>query len=240
MDYQKYTSELSGLRAQTRMKLRGDVIEGVFFDLDGTLVDSAPDLVAAMQRLREELALTPVDAALIGPVVSKGGRAMLRRGFPDADEARIEILLPRFLDLYSQAIATHTKTYPGVDRMLDTLDARGIKWGIVTNKAGWLARSLAAELQLDRRHAAFVSGDCLPQRKPEPEPILHACKLAGVSAARSVYVGDDARDIEAGRRAGTMTVAVEWGYLNDEDPRDWGADIVIAKPDDLLPALGLA
>lgn len=221
------------------MILRGADIEGVFFDLDGTLVDSAPDLVAAMQRLRSELDLSPADPEHIRPVVSKGGRAMLRRGFPDADEARIETLLPRFLELYSQAIATHTRTYPGIDAMLDRLDSRGIKWGIVTNKAGWLARSLAAELQLDRRHAALVSGDCLPQKKPEPEPVLYACELAGVAPQRSVYVGDDARDIEAGRRAGTMTVAVEWGYLAGENPHAWLADIVIASPSELLPALGL-
>lgn len=221
------------------MILRGADIEAIFFDLDGTLVDSAPDLMAAMQRLRAELSLPPIDAAHVGAVVSKGGRAMLRRAFPDADEPRIDALLPRFLDLYSQAIATHTRTYPGVDAMIDELEHREIKWGIVTNKPGWLARSLAAELKLDHRHAALVSGDCLPQRKPEPEPIWYACKLAGVSANRCVYVGDDARDIEAGRRAGTMTVAVGWGYLAGEDHRDWSADLAVDSPSDLLPALGL-
>jgi 2-phosphoglycolate phosphatase len=221
------------------MILRGNDIEAIFFDLDGTLVDSAPDLMAAMQRLRAELSLPPIDPAHVGAMVSKGGRAMLRRAFPDADDARIDNLLPRFLDLYSQAIATHTKTYPGIDAMIETLEARGIKWGIVTNKPGWLARSLAAELKLDRRHAALVSGDCLPQKKPEPEPIWYACKLADVSPQRSVYVGDDARDIEAGRRAGTMTVAVGWGYLAGEDHREWSADLAIERPSDLLPALGL-
>jgi phosphoglycolate phosphatase len=221
------------------MILRGNDIEAIFFDLDGTLVDSAPDLMAAMQRLRAELSLPPIDSAHVGAMVSKGGRAMLRRAFPDADNARIDSLLPRFLDLYSQAIATHTKTYPGIDAMIDTLETRGIKWGIVTNKPGWLARSLAAELKLDRRHAALVSGDCLPQKKPEPEPIWYACKLADVSPQRSVYVGDDARDIEAGRRAGTMTVAVGWGYLAGEDHREWSADLAIERPGDLLPALGL-
>ena len=221
------------------MILRGDDIEAIFFDLDGTLVDSAPDLMAAMQRLRAEMSLPPIDPAYVGVMVSKGGRAMLRRAFPDADDARIDSMLPRFLELYSQAIATHTKTYPGIDAMIDTLEARRIKWGIVTNKPGWLARSLAAELKLDHRHAALVSGDCLPQKKPEPEPIWYACKLASVSPQKTVYVGDDARDIEAGRRAGTMTVAVGWGYLAGEDHRDWSADLSIESPDELLPALGL-
>jgi N-acetyl-D-muramate 6-phosphate phosphatase len=221
------------------MILRGADIEAIFFDLDGTLVDSAPDLVAAMQRLRAEMSLPAVDAAHVGAVVSKGGRAMLRRAFAGADEEQIETLLPRFLELYSQAIATHTRTYPGIDALIDELERRRIKWGIVTNKPGWLARSLSAELKLDTRHAALVSGDCLPQKKPEPEPILYACELAGVSPSRSVYVGDDTRDIEAGRRAGTMTVAVTWGYLAGEDPHAWQADLVIAAPSELLPALGM-
>jgi 2-phosphoglycolate phosphatase len=221
------------------MILRGADIEAIFFDLDGTLVDSAPDLVAAMQRLRSEMSLPAADASQVSAVVSKGGRAMLRRAFVDADEKQIDTLLPRFLELYSQAIATHTRTYPGIDALIDELERRGIKWGIVTNKPGWLARSLSAELKLDTRHAALVSGDCLPQKKPEPEPILYACKLAGVAPSRSVYVGDDARDIEAGRRAGTMTVAVSWGYLAGEDPHAWQADLVIATPAELLPALGM-
>ena len=221
------------------MKLRGDEIQAVLFDLDGTLVDSAPDLIVAMQRLQDEERESSTDAAGIGTVVSKGGRAMLRRAFPGADEARVELLLPRFLDLYFQAIATHTRLYPGMDRVLATLEERGVRWGIVTNKPGWLARALVTELKLDARSAALVCGDCLPQRKPDPEPILHACVLAGVAAARSVYVGDDARDVEAGNRAGTMTVAAAWGYLGDEDPHDWQADSVVATPPDLLAALGL-
>jgi phosphoglycolate phosphatase len=221
------------------MKLRGNEIQGVLFDLDGTLVDSAPDLIVAMQRLQAEMRVSSTHAASIAAVVSKGGRAMLRRGFPDADEAHIELLLPRFLDLYFEAIATHTRTYPGVDDVLATLEKRGLPWGVVTNKPGWLARALLAELKLDARCAALVCGDCLAKRKPDPEPILHACALAGVDAAHSVYVGDDARDIEAGRRAGTMTIAAAWGYVGDEDPRDWQADCVVATPQDLLAALGL-
>jgi N-acetyl-D-muramate 6-phosphate phosphatase len=221
------------------MKLRGSQIQAVLFDLDGTLVDSAPDLIVAMQRLQVEQGEASVDASKIGDVVSKGGRAMLRRGFPDADEARIETLLPRFLDLYFGAIATHTRTYPGVDEVLAALQARDVRWGVVTNKPGWLARALLSALALDAHCAALVCGDCLAQKKPDPEPILHACALAGVEAVRSVYVGDDMRDIEAGRRAGTMTVAAGWGYLNGEDPQGWQADAVVVAPRDLLSVLGL-
>lgn len=221
------------------MTLPGTSIEGVFFDLDGTLVDSAPDLIVAMSRLRAELGEPETDVSAIGQVVSKGGRAMLRRGFPGADEARIDELLPRFLDLYAQAIATHTRTYPGIEPLLDTLEARGIRWGVVTNKPGRLARALLAAIELDRRCAALVSGDCLPLRKPDPAPLLHACELAGVAAGCSVYVGDDARDIEAGRRAGMRTIAAGWGYLDGDDVSAWGADWVAATPQDLPAVLGL-
>lgn len=214
-------------------------LQAVFFDLDGTLVDSAPDLVVAMQRLRAELGEAPVDVSAIGHVVSKGGRAMLRRGLPQADEARIEQLLPRFLELYADAIATHTRTYPGIDDVLATLEARAIRWGVVTNKPGWLARSLLAAIGLDARCAALVSGDCLPLRKPDPAPLLHACALAGVAAAASVYVGDDIRDIETGRRAGMRTIAAAWGYLDGEDASTWGADVVALRPHELLDAFGL-
>jgi 2-phosphoglycolate phosphatase len=214
-------------------------LQAVFFDLDGTLVDSAPDLIVAMQRLRAELGETPVDVTAIGEVVSKGGRAMLRRGFPDADEARIDVLLPRFLDLYAEAIAIHTRLYSGMDEVLVALERSGIRWGVVTNKPGRLARALLAAIDLERRCAAMVSGDCLPLRKPDPAPLLHACVLAGVSADRSVYVGDDMRDIEAGKRAGMKTIAAGWGYLNGEDPLAWQADSVAMLPGELPGLLSL-
>ncbi len=222
------------------MKLAGADIHAVFFDLDGTLVDSAPDMIAAMRRLRDERGEPEIELAAVGAVVSKGGRAMLRKGFPGADEATVDVLLPRFLDLYSEAIATHTRTFPGIDALLDTLEARGVAWGIVTNKPGWLARALVKELTLAHRCAALVSGDCLPQRKPDPAPLLHACALAHVDAIHSIYVGDDARDIEAGQRAGMRTIAASWGYLDGEDPQDWGADRVIVTPGELLGVMGLA
>ena len=215
-------------------------VDAVFFDLDGTLIDSAPDLIVAMQRLRDELGEPATDLAGVGLVVSKGGRAMLRAGFPGIDDARVETLLPRFLDLYAGAIAVRTRPYPGIEELLRGLESRAIRWGIVTNKPGRLARVVVAELGWDARSAALVSGDCLAQRKPDPEPLWHAAMLSGVAANRSVYVGDDARDIEAGRRAGMQTIAVAWGYLDGEDPHEWGADHVIAEPRELLSVLHLA
>lgn len=213
--------------------------EAVFFDLDGTLVDSAPDMVEAMRRLRVEQGESADGAESIGRVVSKGGRAMIRRGFPAADEARVEALLPRFLDLYAQAIATHAALFPGMDEVLAALETRGVPWGIVTNKPGNLARALMAELALHHRCAALVTGDCLPLKKPDPAPILRACEIAGVTVAHCIYVGDDLRDIEAGRAAGMRTIAAGWGYLDGENPHAWGADCVIESPAGLLAALGL-
>ena len=215
-------------------------LDAVLFDLDGTLVDSAPDMVVAMERLHAEEGVSGADAAAIAGVVSKGGRAMIRRGFPGVDEERVETLLPRFLDLYAEALATHTRTYPGVDALLAAIELRGARWAIVTNKPGWLARPLVERLGLASRSAALVTGDCLSVRKPDPAPVLHACELAGLNPQRCAYVGDDLRDIEAGRGAGMLTVAAAWGYLDGEDPAAWKADLVAATPFALMAALQLA
>src|SRR3569623_1571930 len=215
-------------------------LDAVLFDLDGTLVDSAPDMVVAMERLHAEEGVSGADAAAIAAVVSKGGRAMIRRGFPDIDEARVETLLPRFLDLYAEALATHTRTYPGVDALLEAIARRGARWAIVTNQPGWLARPLVERLGLAARSAALVTGDCLSVRKPDHAPVLHACQLAGLAPQRCAYVGDDMRDIDAGRGAGMLTVAAAWGYLDGEDPAAWKADLVAATPFALMSALQLA
>ncbi len=220
------------------MNGNGSRYKAVLFDLDGTLVDSAPDLIAAMDRLRAELGEPPCVADAVRRVVSRGGRAMLRAAFPEADEARIEILLPRFLEIYSQHLAAATRPYDGVTELLAALEAGGLRWGIVTNKAGWLARPLLERLGLAGRCAALVAGDCLPVRKPDPAPVRHACALAGLDPGDCLFVGDDRRDIEAGHGAGTVTVAAAWGYLDGEDPADWGADHVLARPADLLGLLG--
>ncbi len=176
------------------MIVRSMDIQAVFFDLDGTLIDSAADLVAAMNRLRAEVGEAPADSAAVGQVVSKGGRAMLRRGFPGADEARIEALLPRFLQLYSENIAIHTRAYPGIEDVLSALETRGIRWGIVTNKPGHLARAVVARAQVGRSAAqlwfpAIASRSaspilrrcCAPVRWPESRPCA-ACMWATTRA----------------------------------------------------------
>lgn len=212
----------------------------VLFDLDGTLVDSAPDLVAAVQALCAELGAPPPDAPAVRQVVSAGGRAMLRKGLPGADDAMIDQWLPRFLDLYSVSMDVHTRLYDGMGEVLDMFESRGIPWGIVTNKPGWLTWPLLDLLDLKRRCAAIVTGDCLPVRKPDPAPVLQACALAGVDASATVFVGDDLRDVQAGNAAGSFTIAAAWGYLDGGNPTAWGADRVVAAPSGLPAVLGLA
>jgi len=211
----------------------------VLFDLDGTLIDSAPDLIAAVEALCHELGAPAPDPARVREVVSAGGRAMLRRGLPGADETMIDQWLPRFLDIYSANMVRHTHLYDGVAEMLEGFESRGIAWGVVTNKPGWLTRPLLEQMGLHVRCAAIVTGDCLPVRKPDPAPVLRACELAGVEAFATAFVGDDIRDIEAGRAAGTSTVAAAWGYLDGGDPGTWGADHVVAVPSDLPRTLRL-
>jgi phosphoglycolate phosphatase len=215
------------------------VPRAVLFDLDGTLVDSAPDLVAAVAALCAELGAPPPDADAVRRVVSAGGRAMLRKGLPGADDAMIDQWLPRFLDIYSVAMVRHTRLYDGMAEVLDLFGTRDIAWGIVTNKPGWLARPMLAQMAFHGGCAALVTGDCLPVRKPDPAPVLRACGLLGLPAAACAFVGDDLRDVQAGRAAGVRTLAAGWGYLDGGDPRQWGADDVVDWPRDLPAALGL-
>lgn len=221
------------------MRLLQRELDAVLFDLDGTLVDSAPDLVAAMQRLCRELGSAEPDADGVRAAVSKGGRAMLRRGLPGLDEARYDELLPRFLDIYAADIAQLSRPFDGVEALIAAIEARGGRWGVVTNKPGWLARPLLQQLGWSQRSAALVAGDCLSVKKPDPAPILHACELAGIAPQRCIYVGDDQRDIEAGRAAGMVTVAAAWGYLDGEDPQHWAADWIAASAQELHVALEL-
>ncbi len=208
----------------------------VLFDLDGTLLDTAPDLAAALNatlQLNERAAL-PFD--MIRPVVSHGGRALIELGFGlDPQHPEFEPLRKQLLDLYQANIAVHTALFPGMAEVLDELEHRGIRWGVVTNKPGWLTEPLLDALALDSRAACIVSGDTLKERKPHPAPLLHACKLAGCQPGETLYVGDAERDIEAGRNAGMRTLVALFGYLMEHDrPEQWGADALIEHPADIL------
>lgn len=214
-------------------------LSGVLFDLDGTLLDSAPGLYAALEALAAESGATIPPYAAIREVVSRGASAVLKTAWPDADPARVIAQSPRFLELYAQVMSEMSHPFDGVDALLDALDVAGIPWGIVTNKAGFLAHPLVQDIGLGTRAASVVAGDTLTQRKPDPAPVLYACKQAGIDPERSVFVGDDPRDVQAGRDAGLYTVAAAWGYLDGSDPQQWGADCVLQTPQQLLQLLAL-
>jgi len=208
----------------------------VLFDLDGTLLDTAPDLAAALNatlQLNERVALP---FKTIRPVVSHGGRALIELGFGiDPQHPEFEALRKQLLDFYEANIAVHTMLFPGMAEVLDELEKRGIHWGIVTNKPGWLTDPLLDALDLSPRATCVVSGDTLKERKPHPAPLLHACKLAGCQPEQTLYVGDAERDIEAGRNAGMHTLVALFGYLMEHDrPQDWGADALVEQPADIL------
>lgn len=208
----------------------------VLFDLDGTLLDTAPDMGRALNRLLLEHARAPLPAERIRPVVSHGAAGLLRLGFAvGPHDPGFDRLRTRFLDLYRTALALETRLFPGMDVVLEVLDVRAIPWGVVTNKPASLTEPLLAELGLARRAACIVSGDTLAERKPHPAPLLHACRRIGVAPAGCLYVGDAERDVEAGRQAGMVTLVAGYGYIDAADrPGDWGASGLLESPIALL------
>jgi phosphoglycolate phosphatase len=217
------------------MPLRGKFPPLVLFDLDGTLLDSAPDFVATIAVLRVRHGEPPMPAAQLRPHVSRGARAMLQAAFPAFDEARREALVQPFLDIYRDELARHGAPFDGVEPMLVALESAGSRWGIVTNKPEALARALLPLLGWESRCAVLVGGDTLPVRKPDPLPLLHAARVLGIAAADCAYVGDDERDITAARAAGMPSVVALWGYrLHDDDPLAWQGDVLVEAPVQLL------
>jgi len=210
------------------------------FDLDGTLLDTAPDLAAALNALLREQQRPPLELAVIRPHVSSGAVAVVRVGFPGVSAEAFEILRRRFLELYGAAVSVHTRLFPGFEAVLATLEAQGLPWGIVTNKAQWLTEPLLIDLGLHSRAACVLSGDTLPERKPHPRPLLVAAERIGVAPADCVFVGDALRDVQAARAAGMVPLAVRFGYLDPADrPDTWPVAAWLDVPADLLPWLHL-
>jgi len=211
-------------------------IDLVLFDLDGTLADTAPDLAAAANRLRLERGLEPLPLDALRPLASHGARGLVGRalGLAPGDDGYEEARL-QFLERYEQALCVHTQLFPGMAETLDRIEASGRRWGVVTNKAARFTAPLIEQLGLHRRAACVVSGDTTAHAKPHPAPLLHALAACDVDAGRGVYVGDDRRDIDAGRAAGLRTVIAAYGYLGEApQTHDWGADHAIDAPPALL------
>lgn len=214
-------------------------INNVLFDLDGTLADTAPDLAYALNQLLQEQGEPALPLETIRPTVSQGGIFMVSQFLHiDQEDEAFPALRQRFLDIYSSNLANETALFPGMQQVLDRLEADNISWGIVTNKVSWLTDPLMRALGLEQRAGCIVSGDTVEHSKPHPAPMLHACQLIDRAPSRTLYVGDAKRDIEAGHNAGMYTLIANYGYIAaDEDPGTWGADGMIETPLEILDCL---
>jgi phosphoglycolate phosphatase len=214
------------------------MIKAVFFDLDGTLADTAPDLAYAINRMRDTRGLPPLALAETRPVTSLGARGLLNVGFGIGPEhAGYGAMREEFLLLYEKNICRETRLFPGAAELLDGIEARRMRWGIVTNKVERLARLLLDRLDMTSRASCIIGGDTAPRPKPHPDPLLAACRAIGVDARACLYVGDDRRDVEAARAAEMQVAAARWGYCNGGDPESWNADWIVTEPRELLSLL---
>jgi len=214
-------------------------INTVLFDLDGTLIDTAPDMAAALDILCDEENKTRMPYSAVRPIVSNGSIALVKLAFGDnSDEATFERLKARYLEIYQDHLAVHSKLFDEMSTLLTRLEQNDIKWGVVTNKPGWLTEPLMESLGLHQRAVCIVSSDSTQNRKPHPEPMYYACKLADSKPDECVYVGDARRDIEAGQNAGMKTIIAGYGYISDTvNVDDWNADHCIQSPSEIFELL---
>jgi N-acetyl-D-muramate 6-phosphate phosphatase len=210
-------------------------LRAILFDLDGTLLDTAPEMVETLNALRAEEGLPPLPFEAVRSSVSHGSTRLVNLGFPDADPQRFAVLQRHFLEIYRAGLGRKTRLFTGMDSVLDGLESRELQVGIVTNKPAWLTEPLLEQLALRERFACVVSGDTVSERKPHPLPMLHAAKLAGVAADACLYVGDAERDVQAAHAAGMPALVATYGYLHaDENWQAWGGDGFVERPADLL------
>lgn len=218
-----------------------DDFEAILFDLDGTLVDTAPDMLSALFDMMNAYGKSVLNDEIARASVSNGSLALVQLGFPDDGAQRHEDLQQEFLDRYEEIIcraSVSSIVFPGLSELIDALDQGGRPWGIVTNKPQRMTTPLLDRLGLADRVACAISGDTLPERKPHPAPLLLGCEQIGVAPDKTIYVGDARRDIEAGRAAGMLTVAAAYGYIMaDDNPELWGADEMVANTKELAKML---
>jgi phosphoglycolate phosphatase len=207
----------------------------VLFDLDGTFADTAPDLGRAVNSMRAARGLGPVPLSETRRVTSLGARGLLGVGFGmTPDHPDYAAMRDEFLQIYESNLCCDTRLFPGIAELVDHLEAGKSPWGIVTNKAERFALPLMQQLGYSTRAACIIGGDTTKHMKPHPEPLLAAARILAWSPSNCVYVGDDERDILAGKAAGMRTVAVRFGYLNGSNPDQWDADLVIDEPLEIL------
>ena len=222
--------------------MAGTHTRAVLFDLDGTLIDSAPDLGTAADKMRTDRGLAPLPVQRYRPMAGAGARGMLGIAFGIGPEApEFEALREEFFQNYEARMLQHTRAFGGVAELVEALCERGLRWGVVTNKSARFTDPLTRAMPLFASAGAIVSGDSTPHAKPHPAPLLEAARRLGVDPAGCVYVGDDERDMVAGRAAGMRTVAATYGYMGTQaDATRWLADAAIASPRELLQWLNPA
>lgn len=207
----------------------------VLFDLDGTLVDTAPDMARALNTLLAQHGKPPIPLANIRPHVGSGARGMVRAGFDlGPDDPAFPALRDAFLDIYAADVYADTVLFPGMEDLLSRIEQSGMPWGVVTNKASRFTLPLLTAMNLAPRAACIVCGDTTPYSKPHPEPLLHACRSLALEPAHCLYVGDDIRDVQAARNASMRVLAAGYGYLGTGlPPHAWEADAVVAHPSEI-------
>ena len=216
-------------------------ISAVLFDLDGTLADTAPDMVRTVNAMRLARALAPVPLEQVRPYVSQGARGMIGAAFGvRPEDAGFAAMREEFLTTYAQNLCVDTRLFPEMPELLDRLEAKGMAWGVVTNKFERFAKGVIDGLGLGTRSAVLVGGDTCGRAKPFPDPLLHAAEHLGLRPNTVLYVGDDERDVQAARAAGMPVVAAGYGYLGDgPHPSRWGADGVVASPAEIATWAGI-
>ena len=218
------------------------MLKAVLFDMDGTLLDTAPDFVAVCQAMLKAHGRAPIDDQRIQDVVSGGARAMVAATFDmDPEAPGFETLRQEFLDRYQEHCAVFTRPYEGMAELLESIERSRLIWGVVTNKPVRFAAPIMQQLGLAERSAVLVCPDHVKNSKPDPEMLLLACSQLNIDPSQVLFIGDDLRDIESGRAAGTKTAAARYGYIHpDDNPAHWGADVIVDHPRDLLAVLDRA
>jgi phosphoglycolate phosphatase len=214
-------------------------MRAVLFDLDGTFADTAPDLGRAVNQMRTARGMKPVALSETRRVTSLGARGLLSVGFGmSPDHPDYAVMRDEFLQIYENNLCCDTRLFPGIAELVDRLEADGLRWGIVTNKAERFALPLMQQLGYSARAGCIIGGDTTGQMKPHPAPLLAAARILELPPSSCLYVGDDERDIVAGKAAGMKTVAVRFGYLNGSNPDAWGAAAVVDRADEILLLIG--